>query len=273
MKKISSIITIWILLMAPLTVLAVDEFDGSGILDDPSILDSGMLEGNSLDYSLQNEEPINLNSIELLWSTDTYTPFDYQGRALPVKGSSITVSANLKISSGNLNSLKYSWFLDDVFQENESGYGKNVFKFRVRRSNGLSHNLLVKIFNDDRSFYIEKTLEIPITKPELIIYSSNGNSHFSNQASTISTVLADKKFSFIAKPYFFSIKKLTDLVFEWTLSGTNPIISSDYDASIFNLTISDKNVSETAESNLWVSVKNTLYENQKANGSMKINIY
>jgi len=216
---------------------------------------------------------LKINNIELIWNNDSYVPPLYQGRALPSIGSKVLIDAIVNVSGGDPLNLKYSWFIDDIFQKNKSGYGKNSFYFYASQRPGNSQAIKVQIFNDDRTIFEERSIQVPITDPEVIFYSSNGNSHFSNQASTISTVLAGKKFSFIAKPYFFSIKKLTDLVFEWTLSGTNPIISSDYDASIFNLTISDKNANGTTESNLWVNVKNSLDERQKANGSMKINIY
>lgn len=216
---------------------------------------------------------IKINKFELIWSADTYTPYNYQGRNLPVAGSKITVNTIISASGGDIKTLKYSWFLEDIFQQTKSGYGRDSFYFYAQQKSGAYHTVRLQIFNDDRTVFEEKSIQIPITNPEVIFYSSNGNSHFSNQASKASAVLADQKFSFVAKPYFFSINKLTDLVFEWALSGKKPIISSDYDASVFNLTISGKNSSETAESNLWVNVKNSQAEEQTANQSMKINIY
>lgn len=223
--------------------------------------------------SAETVQSIAINKFELIWSADTYTPYGYQGRNLPVAGSKITVDAIVATSGGNAKDLKYSWFLEDIFQQNKSGYGKDNFYFYVQQRPGAYHTVRLQIFNEDRTIFEEKSIQIPIISPEIVFYSSNGNSHFSSQASTASIILADKKFSFVAKPYFFSINKLTDLVFEWTLSGKEPIISSDYDASIFNLTISGKISSETIESNLLVNVKNPKDERQKAFGSMKINIY
>lgn len=223
--------------------------------------------------SAETTQSITINKFELIWSTDTYTPYNYQGRNLPVPGSKIIVNAIINASGGNAKDLKYSWFLEDIFQQNKSGYGKDSFYFYVQQRPGAYHTIRLQIFNDDRTVFEEKSIQIPITSPEIVFYSSNGNSHFPSQASIASIILADKKFSFVAKPYFFSIQKLTDLVFEWTLSGKEPIISSDYDASIFNLTISGKTNNETFESNLLVNVKNPKDERQKAFGSMKINIY
>jgi hypothetical protein len=227
----------------------------------------------SMIFAADGASDVRINKFELIWSVDTYTPYNYQGRNLPIVGSKITVNPIISASGGNVKSLKYSWFLEDVFQQNKSGYGKDSFYFYAQQRPGTYHTVKLQVFNDDRTVFEERSIQIPITEPEVVFYSSNGNSHFSNQASIIYTVLAGKTFSFVARPYFFSIKKLTDLIFEWTFSGGEPIISSDYDASIFNLTISNKNSGQTTESNLWVNVKNTLDETQKAFKSMKINIY
>jgi len=223
--------------------------------------------------SAETTQSITINKFDIIWSADTYTPYNYQGRNLPVPGSKLIVNAIINASGGSAKDLKYSWFLEDIFQQNKSGYGKDSFYFYVQQRPGAYHTVRLQIFNEDRTIFEEKSIQIPITSPEIVFYSSNGNSHFSSQASTTSIVLADKKFSFVAKPYFFSIKKLTDLIFEWTLSGKEPIISSDYDASIFNLTISGKTSNETLESNLLVNVKNPRDERQNAFGSMKIDIY
>jgi hypothetical protein len=265
MKKGIYLIVVSVLIFLPLISFAAD--DTTFISD---VLDFNIEDLLNTATTISN---IKINKFELIWSADTYTPYNYQGRNLPVIGSKITVNPIISALGGDVKTLKYSWFLEDVFQQTKSGYGKDSFYFYVQQRSGAYHTIRLQIFNDDRTIFEEKSIQIPIANPEIIFYSSNGNSHFSNQASAVSTVIADKKFSFVAKPYFFSINKLTDLIFEWTFSGKKPIISSDYDASIFNLTISDKNTSETTESNLWVNVKNSLAGEQTANQSMKINIY
>ena len=214
-----------------------------------------------------------LEDFDIIWSADTYTPIDYVGRALPVRGSKITVEAIVTILFGNTQNLKYSWFLDDVFQQSKSGYGKTSSYFYAYKGPGAKHVVRLQIFNEDRTIFEEKSIQIPITEPELVIYSSNGNSFFSKQASKISTITSNKTFSFVAKPYFFSINKLTDLVFEWTLEGQSPIRSSDYNASVLDLNITNKNTNEASKQNLLVNVKNSQAKEQGASKTIKINIY
>lgn len=214
-----------------------------------------------------------LNGIDFAWSTDTYTPYEYQGRALASQGSKVTIEAIVHVSGGDPRNLKYSWFLENVFQRNKSGYGKDSFYFYATQRPGNYHIVRLQIFNESRSFFEERTIMIPMVKPELVIYPSNGNSYFSNRAGEMSAVLAEKKFSFIAKPYFFSIKKLTDLTFEWHFAGEKPIISSGYDANVLGLTISKKEDKEILEKDLWVNVSNKNEYRQEAFQIIKVRVY
>jgi len=214
-----------------------------------------------------------IKNIDLIWSADTYTPYEYQGRALPSQGSGVTVEAIVNSVSGDPNGLKYSWFLDNIFQKNKSGYAKDTFNFNVNHGTGAHYTIKVQIFNDDRSVFQERTIKIPIVGPELIIYPSNGNAHFSDQTTKVSSVLSDKRFSFVAKPYFFSIKKLTDLTFEWQFPGQDPIISSDYDANVLGLTISGKMDEEILKNDLKVNALNKANPVQRASQTINLEIY
>ncbi len=258
MNKIKiSLITVLILSLLPLVGFAQFDFDINDFLFDDT---------NAGSY-------INITKFDLNWSADTYTPYEYQGRALPSQGSKVFIEAVIEISGSDINDLKYSWFLDDIFQGTKSGYGKDGFYFYVNQRPGNYQTVRLQIFNEDRSIFEEKSVKIPIVVPELVIHFSNGNSYFSDQASKISLVSADKNSSFVAKPYFFSIKKLTDLEFEWHFADQEPVISSAYDASVLNLTIGEKEGKELSENSLWVSVKNKTEPRQTAYQTINIQIY
>jgi len=247
MKKKICFAIILTLIVVPLTSMAVE--DSGFNVDMNSIL-------NEILSSEQTTSPnIIVTKFDLSWSTDTYTPIDYVGRALPVRGSKVFVSADISVANGDAKSLKYSWFLDDIFQQNKSGYGKNSFYFYAQQRPGGYHTIRVQAFNEDRTIFQEKTIDVLITKPEIVLSRHNNN-----------------QFSIIAKPYFFSIDKLTDLEFQWTLSGQEPIISSNYNASILDINVSNKSVDQTIEQGLWLSVKNLRETEQSAYNSIKINL-
>ena len=167
MKKLSITLTICLLFLSiPVTLWGDIEEDAEydfWTIDD--ILD------DTINDAENPEKRIYLETLELYWSANSYVPFGYQGRILPTKGSLVTVSAYLETSTGNPKNLKYSWFLDDIFQETKSGYGRDDFQFGIRRLDNASHTVQLKVFNENRSFFAEKSATIPITHLEVAIYS------------------------------------------------------------------------------------------------------
>ena len=216
---------------------------------------------------------LKINNIELIWNNDSYVPPLYQGRALPSIGSKVLIDVIVNASGGDPSNLKYSWFIDDIFQKNKSGYGKNSFYFYASQRPGNSQAIKVQIFNDDRTIFEERTIQIPIVNPEIAIYPSNGNNYIADRANEVSVVLSDKEFSFFARPYFFSIEKFADFVFEWNFAGQEPIISSDYGANVLDLTITNKADNKTTDKNLWLRVSNKFEKRQEASQTIKVKIY
>lgn len=224
--------------------------------------------------SQNQEQEINLESIDLYWSTDTYVPFGYEGRPLPTTESLITVETDLKISGASPKSLKYSWFLDDIFQEAKSGYGRDSFQFYTRRLKGASHAVLIKIFNESRSFYIEKSINVPITNPEIVVYpktdSKIGLPYLASAENF--DVFSDQENSFLALPYFFNIKSVKDLEFTWTV-GDQSAKDSSFLANIFGFKIVNKQVEGSLEQDLNIIVTNKTQTNQSVRKTINLNIF
>ncbi len=267
MNKIKISLILIFVLFFPLAVFAQVDFNFNlPDLNIPGINVDDLLTGSA-------EENINLNSFKFSWSAETYTPYEYKGRALPVQGAAVIIEAILDISGGNPTNLKYSWFVDDVFQENKSGYAKTSFEFRIRRSSGATHKILVKIFNESRSFSIEESIEIPIAEPEIVLCFSNGGSYFSDRMTRTADVFSDKKAYFIVRPYFFDINKLTDLNFEWRFANQDPILSSAYSANVLDLLIGGKTNKDVSETNLSVSATNKSDSRQSRSQSALVKIH
>ena len=219
----------------------------------------------------ETDQEIVLHTLELHWSTDTYTPSNYQGRKLPSKGSLVNVYVDIKISGEDPQALKYSWFLDDVFQEMKSGYGRDSFDFGVRRYGGTTHSILLKVFNESRSFIVEKSMKIPITNSEVFLYPFQNN-YFLDQANESYFVVSGEKSTFLAKPYFFDVKKITDLNFKWSIHGQAPLVSSGYTSNVLGLTLT-KQDEETMEKRLEIEVDKKIGNRQTASKKINIQIY
>ncbi len=238
-----------------------------GQIDDFWIMDE------MLDNTITEEE-IYLKTLELYWSADTYAPFGYQGRTLPTKGSLVTVNACLEVTGGDPKNLKYSWFLDDIFQETKSGYGRDKFQFGIRRLNNASHAVRLKVFNEDRSFFAEELITIPIARPEVVVYNKTEtqiNLPYTTSAANFN-LTTNKESSFLALPYFFSIKTLEDLEFDWTFADKT-YKESSLTANVFGLKIINKEAKGAFEQTLKVVTTNKRYPEQRAQTTVELNIY
>lgn len=268
MKKIILILALTLIILLPIRVFAQDVID---ILD--QLINEGTMEEDfeAMNPSPQDED-INLKSIDLVWSADSYVPYDYPGRALAPEGGFITVEAVLETEGGNQANLQYSWFVDDRFEEIKSGYGKKRFTFGVRRMANATHTVLVKIFNESNSFYIEKQITIPLIAPEIIVYTYGGNAHFSTLSRSNVIVSSDKKMSFIARPFFFSIKKMTDLIFDWRIAN-NKISATSANNSILDVKMKGKEDKKELDESLSLKVSNKSFVEQDAFKSVNLKIF
>lgn len=229
----------------------------------------------------ENSEPeiiLSSKTFELFWSTNSYAPFGYQGRRLATSGSKVTVYVYLDVLGGNTKNLKYSWFLDGIFQESKSGYGQGKFEFTVKRSNNASHAVLLKVFNESRSFLKEKSITIPISDPEIVIYpyvrqnsGAGVNLPYATSAKDFD-VITNKEATFLALPYFFNIKYSGSLEFDWTF---NDEAYKDYSltANIFGLKIINKKTGGSLEKTLKVVATNKRPPIQKAEKTVRLSIY
>ncbi|MBD3282521.1 MAG: hypothetical protein GF387_02855 [Candidatus Portnoybacteria bacterium] len=243
---IKKILITLLIAIFPITALAQVDFNLDNIFDTYNFVPSR----------------VELQGYQMIWSTDTYTPYEYKGRALPSIGSDVIVEAIVNTSNGSPSDLKYSWFIDDIFQRSRSGYGKTKLKFTATRPGGSYHSIRLQIFNEDRTIFQEKTIKIPIASPELKITSSPENNYFSRQDKSPLVIFADKQNALTAQPYFFSIKSLSDLSFEWMFEEKK-VNSSEYRANVLNLNITNKDTEEIIERTLNVRVFNKNNPNQE----------
>jgi hypothetical protein len=266
MKKLTLILSIILVSALPIICLAQFDYLDNLINEDQAEEDIGMEEITTA------EDTPNLISVDIIWSADSYVPYDYPGRALPPEGGFVDVDVIMELSGGAPESLKYSWFVDDNFEESKSGYGKTNFRSGIRRMSGSSHTILVKIFNESRSFYLEKFIVIPIVNPEIVIYPSPKNQKFSEQAKKNISATNNKEFLFIAKPFYFSVKRPADLSYRWDFSDQKTVTSSGYGANTLKITVPQKNTAESVEKNLSIIVTNNVNLIQKAFKTLKMQI-
>lgn len=133
------------------------------------------------------------------WRANTYVPSDYQGKALPTRGSRVDVTFEL-IDGGriaNISNSEVRWFIN--FNIQDRGLDKNKFSFTHDPASNRNPVIKIEVLNY-KGQTLSHTFTIPISNPEVNIVSYDQR-------------------NFIAKPYFFNVKDINALNFSWTVNG------------------------------------------------------
>ena len=187
------------------------------------------------------------------WKADSFTPTWYQGKVLPTRGSRVSVSFELlnngKVS--NLSNTAVRWYVNDNLMKNENNsLGIKNYSFTVTDYPG--NNIEVRIaIPDYNGQSLNKIIQIPVNSPEVVVESP---------AFSLNNI--SKTAVFKANPFFFNVKTMKNLSFQWTANGQS---TGNYAGSnILNFNV-DPAIGENTEISLKVFVKNLLDEMEFAN--------
>lgn len=199
--------------------------------------------------------------ITLTWSTDTYVPAKYQGKALPVIGSNIEVAAIINTPGADPEKLVYNWFINEYFQVKESGLNKQVLKFSAISSTNKKNLIRLEIKDLNGSFLGASYISINLHHPEILIYAKkNLSSHIIGINKEYMTK-SNQEITFIARPYFFNISDLDDLLFEWQFDGEE--LSKKNGNNLNSILLKINKLNETISRKLGITVENKNNYSQK----------
>jgi len=212
-------------------------------------------------------------NITLTWSTNTYTPFDYPGKALPVKGSVIEVAANIDSQEVNPQELNYRWFLNRHLQGEQSGQAKSVLGFPVKWTSENEQSIRVEIRDKEENLLGSAYLDIGIVQPQVVIQpiTNKGTLPLESSVSSIIKeyqISAEQETSFIAQPYFFNISSINELNFNWNLGGREASQISSDNPHVFILKIGQ--LIQSIKQNLKIGVENKNNPLQRARTTAEI---
>lgn len=210
----------------------------------------------------------------LFWSADTYIPNDYPGKSLPVYDSWVTVTAVASGKGVNPDKLVYYWWVNDQFQEDATGLGRKNFRHYIDIvPPGANIAIRSSIENENKSIDLEKTIVITTASPEVGLYRYNpAAKRASPEISDEYAVKFGEQIDFIAKPFFFSIQKLEDLVFKWLPEGGSEIEGKKPDPNILSLKIPSGADLASLISRLGLSVQNPFSSIQRESVEVGLNI-
>ena len=185
--------------------------------------------------------------VDLNWHCSTLVPSWYQGRALPVRGSTLTVAALT-----TQETLIYDWYLDKNYIKYASGLDRDNFSFMVTEWPGYEHNVSLKVYSQDGTITGYASISIDVQEPEV---------HLGAREYTLSP---SQTKVFQAIPYFFTSENLK---YQWLFD--NQEVKNDH-SNVFNLNISPDSGPGTRKLDIVVSNPNNLLE--KARERVIINI-
>lgn len=212
------------------------------------------------------------NEISLVWSTRTYVPPDYLGKALPAYNSLVEVSAvQVAPTKVNLAELNYKWSLDGSFQQYNSGQNRARFLFRVSVLGGQQQSVNLQIEDSLGQPVLSLSTLINVVNPEAIIYPLGNQTINFIQTNSEENVLApDQEKTFIALPYFFDINNPLSLDFQWNLNGQK--VNKIEDKNKFTVRMAGGDLQESFIRPLSVLTTNPQNELQRAIGKLDITI-
>lgn len=143
------------------------------------------------------------------WQADTYVPDGFSGKIMPASDSQIVVGVDL-INLGkrvDLSPYKIYWYVDEKFYQGTVG----LTRISLAAPHFIGENSMkVRVLITDYGSGIGKTITIPIVVPEAVI-----------QSSAPSLAASAAPFNLQAYPYFFNVRTMSQLVFDWSLNGAS----------------------------------------------------
>lgn len=153
--------------------------------------------------------PSQTPEILVTWKAGTYTPRQYNGKALATSYTPIVASMEVldNGAAADLTNTTVIWYINDEFYKSGNNLKSVVFSTPKFPGNKIFVRAEIQNYKNQD---ILKTVEIPTVAPEVIIETS-----YPYNTTPNTTVSAH------ATPYFFTVKKASDLVYAWQVNDTD----------------------------------------------------
>lgn len=167
--------------------------------------------------------------LTLTFVAETFVPKWYKGKALPASDGVVGVIAipEFVVDGRRIpaDRLIYRWGLDD--EKNAlSGIGEQVFRVRASDLPGTSHEIKVRVEDEEGKVKKEDTFYIVPQKPRVAIYASTPLGGVEPRASP---AFAGGRglFDFVAEPFFFPVVSRKELQWQWDVGGITTAGNAD----------------------------------------------
>lgn len=214
----------------------------------------------------ENAILISSYNISLVWNSETYVPPEYEGKALPSRGSRVTVTAIPDIKGYDAEDLLYTWYLDAESRVRRV-LGEDEFSFFITKSADFMP-VFVEVSNLSGSIIISQAVSIPIVRPSVLIYHQLSDKTARIALNKLFITPGESK-KITAKPFNFQAKNIIDFDYEWEFIGKKAK-GEKRNPNLLTLTIPE--TSSFGIKNLVLRVTNRDLVKEKALATLVINI-
>ena len=213
----------------------------------------------------ENSASISSFSVSVVWSTDTFVPADYEGKALPIVGSLVTLTAIPDIRGENPEDLLYTWYVDSESRVRGVA-NEQSFSFYVTK-NVLYVPVVVEVSNAGQSILVRQAITIPVMRPAVLLY------HAAEKSTALSpgafSMNPGEKTNVYARPFYFHIRQASDLSYQWRFANANAA-GTPPDPDLLLLSVPEN--SGSGETPLTVSAESFIVPGERAKTELPITI-
>lgn len=197
------------------------------------------------------------------WRAQSYAPAWYQGKILATRGSWVDASFEL-IEKGkiiDLSKKKVRWYVNDDLRRNEDdGLGIKNYSFTLDdlARDDVELRIVIVDYSEDGD-EIGQSVIIPLASPEVVIDAPYSASRVPSGTSY-----------FKAHPFFFNIRDLSKLSFNWSVGG-RPAESNAINTSVLKLNI-DKLAPSGFGLDIQATINNLMDEMEFASKRIKMKV-
>lgn len=163
-------------------------------------------------------------SVDILYETpESYVPLFYEGRSLPGEGASVKFVAMPNVSERGVtvpaSSLSYSWYVNDTFMDDSSGFGRSSASFNLDFFNTFTR--VKVIVHSPRGATAEKFIDVYPHNIMPLLYTYDDILGVNHTSLITRRFEATQDFTLALEPFFISSNKsLRDTAsYDWFLDG------------------------------------------------------
>lgn len=213
----------------------------------------------------ENSVSISSFSVSVVWSADTFVPADYEGKALPIVGGLVTLTAIPDIRGENPEDLLYTWYVDSESRVRGVA-NEQSFSFHITK-NVLFVPVVVEVSNPGQSILVRQAITVPVMHPSVLLY------HAGEKSTALSpgafSVNRGEKTNVYARPFYFHISQASDLSYQWRFANTNAA-GTPPDPDFLLLSVPEN--SGSGETPLTVSAESFIVPGEQAKTELPVTI-